>query len=344
MIAIQNELGDYSQRWISFCQKNGIAYKIVDCYSSRIIDDLKDCDVLMWQTHQNNPKDILMSKQLLYALGNCVIRTFPDFNSVWHFDDKVGQKYLLEAIGAPLINSHVFYDQAAALAWVNKTDFPKVYKLRGGAGSQNVRLVNSAREARALINKAFGRGVSAYNSFGSLKERWRKYRMGKSNFGEILSGLVRLVRPPAYACVNGREKGYVYFQDFIPDNLFDIRITYVFNRCFATRRKVRPGDFRASGSGVTDYDQSQIPKQALRIAFDVAQRLKLQTAAFDFVLNKGVPEIVELSYAFGYPEKVFDLGYWDDQLQYHAGAFNPFGWMVEGILAYETLSKAACHE
>ena len=31
------------------------------------------------------------------------------------FDDKIGQKYLLEALGIPFINSHVFYDKYEAI-------------------------------------------------------------------------------------------------------------------------------------------------------------------------------------------------------------------------------------
>ena len=40
------------------------------------------------------------------------------------------------------------------------------------------------------------------------------------------------------------RRGYVYFQDFIPDNQFDTRVTVIGNRAFAFIRKVRPGDFR----------------------------------------------------------------------------------------------------
>ena len=334
MIGIQDERRYFSQKWISYCKQHDIAYKLIDCYGSNIIEQLKNCDALMWHTHHNSPKDMIMSKALLYSLENTNIRTFPDFNSVWHFDDKVGQKYLLEAVEAPLVKSWVFYDKKSALSWVNETTFPKVFKLRGGAGSQNVRLVRTLNEAKIILKKAFGRGFSSYYAWGSLKERWRKYRGGENSFGDVLVGIGRFIQPPPFAKVNGREKGYVYFQEFIPDNTHDIRITYVFNRCFAARRKVRPGDFRASGSHVADYDVSQIPEKALKIVFDTAHKLKLQSAAFDFVLNKGEPEIVELSYAFGpYPEEMYDSGYWDEQLKFHAGRFNPYGWMVEGVMS-----------
>jgi glutathione synthase/RimK-type ligase-like ATP-grasp enzyme len=83
---------------------------------------------------------------------------FPDFRTAWHFDDKVAQKYLFEAIGAPLVPSYVFFDKQEALRWAELTTFPKVFKLRGGAGSQNVSLVKTKQECIKLIHKAFGKG------------------------------------------------------------------------------------------------------------------------------------------------------------------------------------------
>lgn len=35
---------------------------------------------------------------------------------------------------------------------------PKVFKLRGGAGSQNVALIRSAKEGKEIIAQAFGKG------------------------------------------------------------------------------------------------------------------------------------------------------------------------------------------
>lgn len=39
------------------------------------------------------------------------IKSCPDENTCWHFDDKIGHKYLLEAIDAPLAPSYVFYNR-----------------------------------------------------------------------------------------------------------------------------------------------------------------------------------------------------------------------------------------
>lgn len=84
-IAIHNSPGSFSDRWIAYCEAEGIEYKTVDCYKDSIIQDLSDCDALMWHFSQNNPKAILFAKQLLFSLQQSGIRVFPDFNTVWHF-------------------------------------------------------------------------------------------------------------------------------------------------------------------------------------------------------------------------------------------------------------------
>src|SRR5690606_21537992 len=121
----------------NYCKENNISYKIVDVYKSDIISQLEDCTGLMWHFHQGNPKDILFAKQLIFSLQQAGKKVFPDFNTAWHFDDKVGQKYLFESLKIPHVPSFVFYDKREALEWASSTNYPLVFKLRGGAGSAN---------------------------------------------------------------------------------------------------------------------------------------------------------------------------------------------------------------
>ncbi|HDZ42124.1 MAG TPA: hypothetical protein ENH59_10680 [Bacteroidetes bacterium] len=331
-IGIHHREGSFSKYWIEYCESRNIPWKRIDCYKSDVMSQLSDCDAFMWHHFHISPKDTLFAKQLLYSVEMSGRAVYPDFRSNWHFDDKLGQKYLLEAVNAPMASSYAFFSKHDALEWIANTTFPKVFKLRGGSGSDNVKLVKTKREARVLVNRAFGKGFRIFNAYTGLKERLRQYKKGKADLNEVFKGIVRFFIPTPYSIVHGRERGYIYFQDFIPDNTHDIRVTYVFNRCFALRRNVRPGDFRASGSGMIDYDMSMIPEEALKIAFSVANRLKLQCAAFDFVLHNGRPLIAEVSYGFGYDEDQFNHGYWDEDLDYHPGTFNPYAWMVDGIV------------
>lgn len=331
-LAIHHKPGSFSDRWIAYCKAKDIEYKLVDCYQSDIIAQLQECNALMWHFSQNSPKDFLFAKQLIFSLEAGGKKVFPDFHTAWHFDDKVGQKYLLEAIGAPLVPTWVFYDKHGALDWAQTTDFPKVFKLRGGAGSQNVRLVHSLREAKQLIRKAFGRGFPVYHALGCLKERWRKYRLGKSHGKDLLKGFVRFIIPPPYARAKAREKGYVYFQEFIPNNDHDIRVVVIGDKAFAIKRMVRENDFRASGGGEILYEKALLNEKDIQLAFEIHEKLKSQCTSMDFVYNKGEPKIVEISYGFS-PEGYDPCpGYWDKNLNWHEGLFDPYGWMVENLV------------
>ena len=298
---------------------------------------LEDCDALMWHFSQNSPKDFLFAKQLIYSVEASGKKVFPDFHTAWHFDDKVGQKYLLESVKAPMAHTWVFYDEIEALLWANEINYPIVFKLRGGSGSQNVRLVPTKKLAAKLIKKAFEKGFAQYDPAGSLKERWRLYCNGQTQIKDILEGLARFIISPPYAIVKGRERGYIYFQEFIPDNDHDIRVIVIGDRAFAIKRMVRKNDFRASGSGNILYGRNLFDIDVIRLSFDLSEKLNAKCVAFDFVNKGGDHLLVEISYGFS-PEP-YDLcpGFWDKDLTWHEGNFDPYGWMVEDLI--KTLNK-----
>jgi len=327
---------DFSPKWIEYCERRSIAYKVVNAYDNDIIEQVSDCDGFLWHFSHINYKDMLFAKQLLFALEMAGKKVFPDFRTAWHFDDKVGQKYLLEAIGAPLIPSYVFYNQQEAQKWINEVAFPKVFKLRGGSGAVNVQLVRNRQEASRLVRKAFGKGFPQYNSWESLRERWRKYRQGQTDFKDVLKGIARFVYKTDFAQMRPNEKGYVLFQDFIPGNNFDTRVVVIGGkRALCEQRFCREGDFRASGSG--NFKYGEVPPEILEVAFRVAQELKLQSVAFDFILQEKKPLIVEMSYGFGAKGLAHCPGYYSADLKWHAEP-EPFfwGWMVEELLASGT--------
>jgi glutathione synthase/RimK-type ligase-like ATP-grasp enzyme len=333
MIAIHDSTAGFHPRWMDYCRKNGISFKPVNCYANDLIAQLRNCRALLWHFSHSHPKDILIAHKILYALEHTGFTVFPDFRTAWHFDDKVAQKYLLEQIDAPLVPSYVFFDKNEAIRWAQHTEFPKVFKLRGGAGSSHVRLVHNRSEASTIIRKAFGSGFPNYDPMANLKDRWYHYRSGRVGIHEPLKGLLRFVRPPEFATLMGRERNYAYFQDFMPENDSDTRIIVIDGKAFALKRFVRKNDFRASGSGQFAYAREEFDERCVQIAFDMTDRLKAQCVAFDFVFNsRNEPLIVEISY--GYTASGYDAcpGYWNRELQWIAGTFDHESWMVELIL------------
>ena len=332
MIAIHNSNVGFHKRWREYCVLKSIKYKDVDCYANNILEQLNGCDALMWHYWQTSSKDFLKAKRILFALEHAGFIVFPDFKTAWHFDDKIAQKYLLEALNLPLVKSYHFIDKLQALKWVDKTSYPKVFKLKGGAGSVNVRLVKNKTDAKVLIDKAFKSGFSQYDKTAALRERFRKYNEGEDTFFGVLKSLYRVFDEPQYSRVIGVQKNEVYFQDFIPENEFDIRIIIIDNKAFAVKRLVRNNDFRASGSGKILFSKNHFDSELIKMSFDIASKLDTQCCAFDFVMLNEKPKIVEISY--GYAIDAYDNceGYWDNNLVFHEGKFDSTNWMVDLII------------
>jgi hypothetical protein len=234
-----------------------------------------------------------------------------------------------------LIPSYVFVDQESALRWIDQATFPKVFKLRCGAGSQNVELVRTRDGAVRKCRRMFGRGYSGQPAsyFADLRRKVRR-TTGWKHFWEKLGRMPQSLRtiwnskrylPP--------QRGYMYFQDFLDGNAHDTRVTVIGGRAFAFLRKNRPGDFRASGSGDLVYDPGQIDPRCVRAAQDATRAIGAQSLAFDFLFDSGgQPRIGEISYTYA-PGAVYDcLGYWDEGLCWREGHYWPQDLVLEDIV------------
>jgi len=334
-IAIHHSPGSFSDSWIEHCNDNEIPFDLVNCFDSDIMRQLRNYDLLLWHWHHEDSRAILFARQFFTSLEHLPIRAYPDIRTCWHFDDKVGQKYLLEALGIPLIPSYVFYEQDKALEWIDKTEFPKVFKLRCGAGSLNVRLVNSAAQARKLCKTTFGKGFRAQAGyFSDVSNRVRKARKKHDYWGKIRRMPASIMRIRRTNRKLGRQKGYVYFQDFVPNNTYDTRIVIVGKRAFGLRRFCRKNDFRASDSGMGDYSRQAVDERCVQAAFDVVRRTGAQTLAMDFLRDTdGTPCIAEISYCF--PPHGWDdcQGYWDDDMVWHDGNISVVRAIIEDLIA-----------
>ncbi len=334
-IAIRHRPGSFSDKWLEYCEEHRVPMKLVNCFDSDIISQVEDCDGLMWHWAHWDDRMYQFARQLTYSLERAGKKVFPDARTCWHFDDKVGQKYLLEAVHAPLVPSYVFYARQRALAWVEAASWPKVFKLRRGAGSCNVRLVKSKSQAARLVRKAFGRGFSPVSRGGLFKDRlWHLKRdRDLRAVAGMAKGLARLFVPTQLEKRASRDKNYIYFQDFIPDNTFDIRVVVIGDRAFGIKRMVRGDDFRASGSGVIRYEREGIDLACVETSFDISEKLGTQCLAFDYVLAGKRPLLLEISYGFlqgGYRDCP---GYWDRQLSWHGGRFFAEWFMIEDFIS-----------
>jgi glutathione synthase/RimK-type ligase-like ATP-grasp enzyme len=337
-LAIHDRPGSFSDRWAERAAELGVEHELVDCLGTRIIADLRRHDALLWHWTHTDPADLLVARSIIRSAEELGLLVFPSTATCWSFDDKIAQKYQLEALGLPLAQTDCFYSEEAALAWIDRADFPRVMKLRGGAGSTNVRLVRSRREARRMARQAFGSGFSTGSMGAGALPSDASLRLARAKARRDLAGVLLRLPRTLYGHWRTRrpnaERDYLYMQEFLPNNRYDTRVTVVGRRAFAFTRNVRKNDFRASGSGDIDYSRDRVAPECLRIAFEASRKLRSQSAAFDFAFDaEGKPKVLEWS--FGYLAKAIRAcpGYWDEDLKFVEGQCWPQDAILDDLLA-----------
>lgn len=335
MIGIHDHPGSFSDRWIKYCTDKGIPFRLVDCLKTDIIPQCEGLDGLLWHWAHDDPTSVLVARQIIASLDKKGLVVFPNVNACWHFDDKVAQKYLLEAINAPFIPTWVFLDRNQAMKWIGEATWPKVFKLRCGAGSTNVRLVRTQAEAEALCRKAFGRGFPTVSGYlADMQTRLRKTHTSKQFWDKVRRAPQTIIRSFALRRQMPRQRGYLYLQEFLPENAFDTRITIIGDRAFGFMRANRPNDFRASGSSSIVYEREKIDNRCVEIAFKVADRIGTQSLAFDFLFTpQHEPMIGEISYCYMSSAVHACEGHWDHQGAWHDGHVWPEEAIVDDMLS-----------
>lgn len=319
----QEHKDTFSTRWKENLEKRGIEVLEHDFRSQDIIGKLRGCDGAMWHWH-HRPDDKQSAQKILSAVELCLnIPVFPNLKTRWHYDEKVAQHYLLESIDAPKIKSWVFWNHSDAITFLKKCKYPIVFKLSVGAGSSNVLKIDSFNEAQKKVDAIFKDSIIPYtfNEFSNksiLKDP--KQFLRKAYYAARYVFLGKYPRINYYHI----QKNYAYFQEFLPDNKYDIRITVIGNRTFGYVRHNRNNDFRASGSGKIDYDLKKIPLECVRIAQDISQKCNFQSMAYDFLIGeKGNPLVNEISYCYVNTLVNNCPGHWDRNLDWHKGNMWP---------------------
>jgi len=283
-----------------------MAVRLLDFRSSKDFMQIGGCDAAMWHWY-HVPDDKRVAPRILSAIDHAFhLPIFPNLKTCWHYDEKLSQHYLLDALRVPRVKTWVFWDYAQAIAFLEGAQYPLIFKLSVGAGSANVLRFKSAHQARQKIDQIFGEGILPYT------------------FDE----------PPAQPhWYYPKQHNYAYFQEFLANNSHDIRITVIGDRAFGFLRQNREGDFRASGSGRVEYDPEKIPQEALEIAFEVSRKCDFQCMAYDFLRDtEGKVRLNEFSYGF-VNRAVYECpGFWNPRLEFHPGQYWPEEFQVEDFV------------
>lgn len=312
--------------WEEYCKENNLDYEIIDLLRCNVVRELKRFDILLWHFNQYNHAEMLEARSILFAAKKMGLKVFPDFDDSWHFDDKVAEMYILEALNAPIPASFVYYDKESVIKSIDSglIKLPIVAKLRTGSGSHNVKLIKSERDLARYASKMFSGG---YNPAPSLLYKATSNVRSSHNKQQFMSKLKRVpefLRTLASAKHFPHEKDYVYLQQFIPNDGYDMKVVVVGDKCAFIVRPIRSHDFRASGGGEVFFDKKYFNKQIIESAFKISDALGTQCMGYDYVVNKETGEgvIVEMSYGFSHQAVMSSGGYYDRNLEWHEEPLN----------------------
>jgi glutathione synthase/RimK-type ligase-like ATP-grasp enzyme len=327
--------GSWTNSWIDYCLKNGITFEIVDCYQYGIIGKLKGFDCLLWHVNNYVLPDMMIGRSILNASKNMGLKIFPDFSTSWHFDDKIAETYLLQSVGSPVPASWMFYLLDDSIEWLKReARYPLIAKLRSGSGSNNVRLLKSKGVVIKYATRMFNHGYKTYPSllFKSKSQflsagNWEVMKKRIKRIPEFLHTLSR-------AKMFAKESGYVFFQEYIPNDGYDLKIVVIGDKLSYIGRKTRKGDFRASGGGDLFFEKSLVTENIISSAFSTSDRLGFQCMGYDYVVDNDnkTGKIVEISYGFSHYALMQAGGYFDRSGKWYNEPLNAPAEIIKNII------------
>ena len=154
----------YSKRWIEIINNvQGYKAKRVNLKAMDAIEQVKGCAGVMWH-YRHTPQDKQIASKVLPAIEKILwIPVWPNYETRWHYDEKVAQNFLFRATGIPAVKSWVFWNYDEAKEFLQSiSEYPLVFKLSVWAGSANIFKVDSVEEGIYQLKRMFGKGIFPY--------------------------------------------------------------------------------------------------------------------------------------------------------------------------------------
>jgi glutathione synthase/RimK-type ligase-like ATP-grasp enzyme len=274
----------FSAMWKAQADQMGIEAEVIDPMLPGAIERIGGYDAFIWRYNFQFPWTEAGPRILSAVEDGYGLPVWPPRQLRLIFENKVAQTYLLDALDVPRPRTWVFWSEAAARAALPGLPLPLVAKLSRGMHSSGVALVRTPEEALTVARQMFSFGLDSMEFLRNGKGlRWGKY-----------TPLVHAFRRGRFR--GDHQRGYVMFQEFVPDNAFDTRVVVQGDRAWASRRMVREGDFRASGSGVSDLSAQAIDPAALELSWRLADAMGVRSLVTDVMKRDGEPVMGEFSY------------------------------------------------
>ena len=294
-IAIGTDWADWHKRFantLEYYKTQGmdLLYSIVNLDRTDWQAVIAPYDIIIWNPHYMGIRLSSHFKQKIYFMQYVLHKVvYPGYNNVWHFESKVAESFLFENFRIKTPKTFVTFDYVEACHELESVDFPIVLKKSEGASSENVKLIRDKKGMDKVLDNAF------------CDNLWSKARKDNSKISILFKNFTKrwfwFWIMKRYKLMNAGD-GVIYWQEFIPNNTADLRIT-VIGDCMAYGfwRNNRPNDFRASGSGRIDYERA-VPAEIVKYCLGVNQKLCFDSMCYDIIFTKDSFVITEMSYNY----------------------------------------------
>lgn len=246
-VGLVQDYGPYPSwsHYARYLEKNAIPFEIYPIHAHDWIEKAAPLDIVVGFTSSAS-YHLEEMRSKFDILENQLHKTcFPSYHNTLLYEDKKLEAYLARIHDLPFVKTYVSHDLQDALHLAETLTYPVVSKIVPSSSSVGVQLIHNPRQARRIIRQAFSENGRASH------------------------------------VVYARQKNYVYFQDFVPGDGYDIRVTVVGRRVFGFFRKVLPGDFRASG--MHQEEMRALPLEAMQLARAVNRAIPSPMLVVDLV-------------------------------------------------------------
>jgi glutathione synthase/RimK-type ligase-like ATP-grasp enzyme len=303
-IGVVRDSGYYPKwtKYSRFLDHNSFDYKYYNIHANNWVEEAKVFDIILGFFRCEFWHLQEMQEKYHFLETFMGKTTYPSANHAILYENKRLEAHFAKYYGLSFANTYVTHDKSDALRLVDCMKYPFISKIVPGSGSLGVEMIHNPTQAKKVVEQAFSRNGrrTFYNSF--------------------------------------RQKDYVYFQDYVPNDGYDVRAMVVGKKWgLGGYRKVLEGDFRASGMNTAVY--RDLPEEPLRIGRQVNKIIKSPFLCVDMVHDlEGKYHIIEFSPTFQMPtvdymvvDGVPGLYVFDDEDSFHFEAKRY--WLHDLILA-----------
>lgn len=278
-LGIFKEFNNKHQNYVDACNELKVDYEIIDIYADNWIEIIKnsDCDGFLVRPSCDKQDWKNMYDERLYFITKCLNKKiYPSYDECYIYESKNRMFYWLEANGFPHVETHVFYDKNEALNFLNKCEYPLVYKPNLGSSCVGIKFVNNYKEGKKLVNKAFPyKGIG----MGMIKKHKTRYKF---------------INRPA---LDDRQYNYIMFQKK-EDVIAEWRIIKIGDSFFGHQKLTDKKGFH-SGAGVGAIWKKP-PKKLLDLCDSICSKGNFYSMACDIFETKEKKYYVnELQTTFG---------------------------------------------